>query len=96
MSEPRIRRVAVLMQEAYGGRAIGEALTRAMECRSDGNKVTSDFWKAVAVAIAASDATTAGPAQTPGNDRAIALFGRREGFQVKSKTGRRRPVRRHA
>jgi hypothetical protein len=49
--ESPIRRVAVLMHEAYGSRATEEALTRAIEHRSEGDEIGFDVWSSVAVAI---------------------------------------------
>ncbi|HEX4106325.1 MAG TPA: hypothetical protein VHX92_08855 [Rhizomicrobium sp.] len=51
MPESPIRRVAVLMHEAYGSRATEEALTRAIEHRSEGDEIGFDVWSSVAVAI---------------------------------------------
>lgn len=49
--ETPIRRVANLMHEAYGSRATDEALSRAIEYRSDGDEIGFDVWSSVAVAI---------------------------------------------
>jgi hypothetical protein len=49
--ESPIRRVAVLMHEAYGSRATDEALSRAIEHRSEGDEIGFDVWSSVAVAI---------------------------------------------
>lgn len=51
MPESPIRRVAVLMHEAYGARATEEALSRAIEHRSEGDEIGFDVWSSVAVAI---------------------------------------------
>jgi hypothetical protein len=51
MPESPIRRVAVLMHEAYGSRATDEALSRAIEHRSEGDEIGFDVWSSVAVAI---------------------------------------------
>ena len=51
MPESRIRRVANLMHEAYGSRATEEALSRAIEHRSEGDEIGFDVWTSVAVAI---------------------------------------------
>ncbi|HXR95958.1 MAG TPA: hypothetical protein VN718_08765 [Rhizomicrobium sp.] len=51
MPESRIRRVAHLMHEAYGSRATEEALSRAIEHRSEGDEIGFDVWSSVAVAI---------------------------------------------
>ena len=49
--ESPIRRVAVLMHEAYGSRATDEALSHANEHRSEGDEIGFDVWSSVAVAI---------------------------------------------
>lgn len=51
MPESPIRRVAVLMHEAYGSRATEEALSRAIEHRSEGDEIGFDVWSSVAVAL---------------------------------------------
>jgi hypothetical protein len=51
LSDSRIRRVAHLMHEAYGLRATEEALSRAIEHRSEGDEIGFDVWSSVAVAI---------------------------------------------
>lgn len=51
MPESLIRRVARLMQEAYGLRATHEALARAAEYRSEGDEIGFDVWSSVAVAL---------------------------------------------
>jgi hypothetical protein len=51
LPESPIRRVAVLMHEAYGSRATDEALSRAIEHRSEGDEIGFDVWSSVAVAI---------------------------------------------
>jgi hypothetical protein len=53
--ESPIRRVAVLMHEAYGSRATDEALSRAIEHRSEGDEIGFDVWSSVAVAIGRTD-----------------------------------------
>ena len=55
MPESPIRRVAILMSEAYGLRATDEALTRAIEHRSEGDEIGFDVWSSVAVAIGNTD-----------------------------------------
>jgi hypothetical protein len=49
--ESSIRRVVLLMREAHGLRATEEALTRAIEHRSEGDEIGFDVWRTVAVAI---------------------------------------------
>jgi hypothetical protein len=56
VSQSSIRRVAALLHEAYGARATQEALSRAIEHRSEGDEIGYDVWSSVAVAVAHGDA----------------------------------------
>ena len=55
MPESPIRRVALLMHEAYGSRATEEAMTRAIEYRAEGDEIGFDVWSSVAVALGMPD-----------------------------------------
>ncbi len=46
-----IRRVALLMSEAYDARATEEALSRAMAYHCERDEIGCDIWRSVAVAI---------------------------------------------
>jgi len=59
--ESSIRRVALLMHEAYGLRATEQALTRAIEHRSEGDEIGFDVWSSVAVAIGYADQGRSAP-----------------------------------
>jgi hypothetical protein len=53
--ESPIRRVALLMHEAYGSRATEEAISRAIEYRAEGDEIGFDVWSSVAVALGQPD-----------------------------------------
>jgi len=51
MPNSPIRRVALLMSEAYGARATDEAMSRAMAYHFERDEIGFDIWRSVAVAI---------------------------------------------